>query len=70
MKSGYKLRRTDRDWHQWEMACITDSDIENGKYTWRRTEFIVLTSCEASLQIVFAPRQFIVFGPTFRLSMK
>jgi hypothetical protein len=23
MESGYKLRRTDRGWHQWEMACIT-----------------------------------------------
>src|ERR1700739_1735510 len=21
MESGYKLRRTDRGWHQWEMAC-------------------------------------------------
>jgi conjugative relaxase-like TrwC/TraI family protein len=24
MESGYKLQRTDRGWHQWEMACITD----------------------------------------------
>jgi conjugative relaxase-like TrwC/TraI family protein len=28
MESGYKLRRTDRGWHQWEMACITDREIE------------------------------------------
>src|SRR5271166_5268605 len=28
MKSGYKLRRTDRGWHQWEMACITDREVE------------------------------------------
>src|SRR5208282_2025668 len=28
MESGYKLRRTDRGWHQWEMACITDRDVE------------------------------------------
>ena len=28
MESGYKLRRTDRGWHQWEMACITDQEIE------------------------------------------
>jgi conjugative relaxase-like TrwC/TraI family protein len=27
-KSGYRLRRTDRGWHQWEMACITDREIE------------------------------------------
>src|SRR3984893_10014699 len=25
---GYRLRRTDRGWHQWEMACITDREIE------------------------------------------
>ena len=24
MESGYKVRRTDRGWHQWEMACITE----------------------------------------------
>ena len=28
MESGYKLRRTDRGWHQWEMACITDREVE------------------------------------------
>jgi conjugative relaxase-like TrwC/TraI family protein len=28
MKCGYKLRRTDRGWHQWEMACITDREVE------------------------------------------
>jgi hypothetical protein len=28
MESGYRLRRTDRGWHQWEMACITDREIE------------------------------------------
>ena len=28
MESGYKQRRTDRGWHQWEMACITDREIE------------------------------------------
>src|SRR6201993_3473232 len=28
MESGYKLRRTDRGWHQWEMACITDKEVE------------------------------------------
>ena len=28
MESGYKLRRTDRGWHQWEMACISDREIE------------------------------------------
>ena len=28
MEDGYKLRRTDRGWHQWEMACITDREIE------------------------------------------
>ena len=28
MASGYKLRRTDRGWHQWEMACITDREVE------------------------------------------
>ena len=28
MQSGYKLRRTDRGWHQWEMACITDREVE------------------------------------------
>jgi hypothetical protein len=28
MESGYKLRRTDRGWHQWEMACITDLEVE------------------------------------------
>jgi conjugative relaxase-like TrwC/TraI family protein len=27
-ESGYKLRRTDRGWHQWEMACIKDREIE------------------------------------------
>jgi conjugative relaxase-like TrwC/TraI family protein len=27
-ESGYKLRRTDRGWHQWEMACIADREIE------------------------------------------
>ena len=26
--SAYKLRRTDRGWHQWEMACITDREVE------------------------------------------
>ena len=25
---GYRLRRTDRGWHQWEMASITDREIE------------------------------------------
>jgi hypothetical protein len=29
MGSGYKLRRTDRGWHQWEMACITDREVES-----------------------------------------
>jgi hypothetical protein len=29
MESGYKLRRTDRGWHQWEMACITDGEVES-----------------------------------------
>src|SRR6202162_494262 len=28
MQSGYKLRRTDRGWHQWEMACTTDREVE------------------------------------------
>ena len=28
IESGYKLRRTDRGWHQWEMACITDREVE------------------------------------------
>jgi len=28
MDSGYKLRRTDRGWHQWEMACVTDREVE------------------------------------------
>jgi hypothetical protein len=28
MESGYELRRTDRGWHQWEMACITDREVE------------------------------------------
>ena len=28
MESGYNLRRTDRGWHQWEMACITDREVE------------------------------------------
>jgi hypothetical protein len=28
MESGYKLRRTDRGWHQWEMACIADREVE------------------------------------------
>src|ERR1700676_3460748 len=28
MESGYKLRRTDRGGHQWEMACITDLEVE------------------------------------------
>src|SRR6201997_3299609 len=28
MESGDKLRRTDRGWHQWEMACITDKEVE------------------------------------------
>ena len=28
VESGYKLRRTDRGWHQWEMACITDREVE------------------------------------------
>src|ERR1700730_7422747 len=28
MESGYKLRRSDRGWHQWEMACITDREVE------------------------------------------
>jgi conjugative relaxase-like TrwC/TraI family protein len=28
LQSGYKLRRTDRGWHQWEMACITDREVE------------------------------------------
>jgi hypothetical protein len=27
MESGYKLRRTDRGWHQWEMACFTDREV-------------------------------------------
>src|SRR5208283_1497520 len=27
-ESDYKLRRTDRGWHQWEMACITDREVE------------------------------------------
>jgi AAA domain len=28
MQSGYKLRRTDRGWHEWEMECITDREVE------------------------------------------
>jgi conjugative relaxase-like TrwC/TraI family protein len=28
MESGYRLRRTDRGWHQWEMACIADREVE------------------------------------------
>jgi conjugative relaxase-like TrwC/TraI family protein len=28
MGAEYKLRRTDRGWHQWEMACITDREVE------------------------------------------
>jgi conjugative relaxase-like TrwC/TraI family protein len=28
IESGYKLRRTDRGWHQWEMACFTDREVE------------------------------------------
>jgi conjugative relaxase-like TrwC/TraI family protein len=28
MESGYKLRRTDSGWHQWEMACINDREVE------------------------------------------
>src|SRR5271157_2274757 len=28
MQAGYKLRRTDRCWHQWELACITDREVE------------------------------------------
>src|ERR1700733_855430 len=28
MESGYKLRRMDRGWHQWEMGCITDREVE------------------------------------------
>src|SRR6202049_4752379 len=28
MESGYRLRRTDRGWHQWELACITDREVE------------------------------------------
>ena len=28
MQAGYKLRRTDRGWHQWELACITDREVE------------------------------------------
>jgi len=28
MESGYKLRRTDRGWHQWEVACIADREVE------------------------------------------
>jgi conjugative relaxase-like TrwC/TraI family protein len=28
MESGYKLRRTDRGWHQWEMACVTEREVE------------------------------------------
>ncbi|MBV8454248.1 MAG: relaxase domain-containing protein [Deltaproteobacteria bacterium] len=28
MQSGYKLRRTDRGWHQWELACMTDREVE------------------------------------------
>jgi hypothetical protein len=28
MASGYRLRRTDRGWHQWEMACVTDREVE------------------------------------------
>jgi len=28
MEGGYKLRRTDRGWHQWEVACITDREVE------------------------------------------
>jgi len=28
MQSGYKLRRPDRGWHQWEMGCITDREME------------------------------------------
>jgi conjugative relaxase-like TrwC/TraI family protein len=28
MQAGYKLRRTDRGWHQWELTCITDREVE------------------------------------------
>src|SRR5271165_7111670 len=28
MQAGYKIRRTDRGWHQWELACITDREAE------------------------------------------
>jgi hypothetical protein len=28
MAFGYNLRRTDRGWHQWEMACITGREVE------------------------------------------
>ena len=28
MEAGYKLRRTDRGWHQWELSCITDREVE------------------------------------------
>jgi TrwC relaxase len=28
MESGYNLRRTNRGWHQWELACITDREVE------------------------------------------
>jgi conjugative relaxase-like TrwC/TraI family protein len=28
MQAGYKLRRTDRGWHQWELACVTDREVE------------------------------------------
>ena len=28
MEAGYRLRRTDRGWHQWELACITDREVE------------------------------------------
>jgi len=28
MQAGYKFRRTGRGWHQWELACITDREVE------------------------------------------
>src|SRR5260370_6599179 len=28
MEVGYKVRGNERGWHQWEMACITDREVE------------------------------------------
>ena len=38
MEFWYKLRRTDRGWHQWEMACFTDREVE-GQFVTRLERF-------------------------------